>query len=1238
MEANALPGHIGPYEIIEILGQGGMGVVYLADHKKTRKRVALKTIHVPNPQQVTSIRREIRALARIRHPGVVTIVDEGLEEDIPWYAMELLSGVTLRKFCSDFLWGDASISTIWSSGEDLGLIFRDDDRDPTSSDWWTRILGPLIDADTVDDVMDSPESPLLDQDTDCPPVPAAGGSLPTVLKIISRLCRTLAFLHGEGLVHGDLKPDNIMIRSDGMPVLMDFGMVTRIWGEESREELETESIVGGTIVYVSPEQIRGEFVDARADLYSLGCILYELITGRVPFFGKAVSEVLRAKLEMEPVRPSVLAEDVPRELDQMVMRLLTKHPMNRISHAEDVLAIIVSFFDDDTSLEKLPAPRPYLYRSRFAGRDNEMLILENFLDGLEKGEGNFVLIGGESGIGKTRFLMELSRTSRLRKISVLLGECTHFGRSTGAVAGETNIPLQALRQPIKIIGEICRKGGRTETDRILGSHGKLLALYEPRLADLPGQDVYPALSEISSSAARLRLFTSLSDVFSELTINRPAVLILDDLQWADDLTMGFLGFLLRIGRLNKTPLLIIGTHRTDEMNPALVRILDSPNTACLKLEKLDEKAIGDIVTDMLAITEPPAVFVRFLTRFSSGNPFFVAEYLRTAISENVLFRNNRGVWQVAEDSDESASEKDYEALPLPKALIDLVERRLGMISVNAREIISTAAVIGREIPLMLLWHIVPFSDEMLDSLDELIRCQILSEIQPGELRFIHDKFREVVYQGLTREKCVNLHHNAALAIESFYGYDDPAHYSSLSRHWELAGHKTKAQKYYLAGARQAVSQYALLDAELAYRAYMNLVENPSKESMAVRYEFLRKVLFTQGRFKESIVDYTNLLECTRDLDDKSLESRCLLGLAQTNEVMGNTETALEFCRQSLEISQKTGHLENEAAALNRLGVINFNRGHLDDAKTLYQKALDIYQKSGNQPLIGASLEYLALLYWNQGDLKKSQTVFEQALSIFRKIGDKSSLGKCLGNSANIYTYKGEFTRALEQYEHSLAIFREIGDKPNEAVFLSNLGTVHSSLGDTDSAQHIYEKALKIQREIPDRRMEGITLNNLGIIFLEKGFPEKAEEFYHAALSIHRELNNRQQMATTLFNLGHLKCVVDGDFDAADTIVKEAISLYQTIGNQLSFAFCCGQLGHIALARGISSQEYLNQIQSAIKTLKVSPDSELVKDYNRLKHAEDTFQSGGNLFRGVCIEYISDGLRNWLIKNGHLPDS
>ena len=286
---------IGPYRIAETIATGGMGVVYRARHVSTGELVALKTVAGTKPGTLGSIRREIGALLRVRHPGVVRLVGEGLQDGVPWHAMELLEGRPLRYH----------IEEVWAP-------FRRADQFATTragANAWALTTPGVARAITG-------QRNVAAQPPTIVRPPAGGAELRASLSVVRRLCQTLAFLHGEGIVHGDLKPENVVLQgNDRKPVLVDFGIMRRFAGHAGREALELENDGAGTLAYMAPEQVRSTDIDARADLYAIGCILYEAVVGRPPFLDDDHGSLVEQLVGREPPPPGELVNGLDARLE-----------------------------------------------------------------------------------------------------------------------------------------------------------------------------------------------------------------------------------------------------------------------------------------------------------------------------------------------------------------------------------------------------------------------------------------------------------------------------------------------------------------------------------------------------------------------------------------------------------------------------------------------------------------------------------------------------------------------------------------------------------------------------------------------------------------------------------------------------------------------------------------------------------------------------------------------------------
>jgi tetratricopeptide (TPR) repeat protein len=793
-----------------------MGVVYLGCHQETGERVAVKTVRLTQAATLASIRREVQALSRLHHPGIIRIVGHGISDELPWYAMELQEGHTLKQRIERF-WKDDSGSTRF--------------REACAC----KQEAPALLA-----------SPLL--------------------KLLRRLCAPLAYLHGQGLIHRDLKPGNIFIREDDTVILGDFGGAVEFGGAHGREVLQVDGIGLGTLLYMAPEQIRGDFVDARADLYALGCILYECLTGLPPFMGTSSQAIRRRHLQQPPLPPSqLLGEELPKQLEWLVLKLLEKQPQDRLGYAEDVARMLSELGVEADAPPSQPRPRPYLYRPCFTGRKDVVSRIRPLLDRLIAGVGGSLFIGGGSGVGKTRLAMELAREliGQELSVSVVTGECIPLGLSGTHVDADMRAPpLHPFRPLLAAVADRCRHWGPEETARLLGPKGKVLVTYAPGLDELPGQRELPSPPPLANEEAeRARVFASLQEVLFAFAEEDPLLLILDDLQWADELTRSFLRVLLHED-LSERGVLLLGTYRMEERDEALSEVLSAPGALHLELGTLDEQSLHTMARCMLALDSPPRDFDR-LVHQSGGNPFFVAEYLRAAIGEGLLHRDLSGQWRL----DERAGPGDpLHSVGLPGSIADIIHRRLRDLDARALALLELAAVLGREFDADLLHEAATLADPAdLEGLETLRIRQILEHAAGGRFRFVHDKLRELSYGQISPERSRPLHHRAAKALEGRASLDYPA----LAHHWSRAqGHERASHYFGLAGdhARAAHANSEALSFYRAAIAELGLLSQQEpggaegwRERLGQLHESLGDVLSLTGQQEPARTAYTEAL-------------------------------------------------------------------------------------------------------------------------------------------------------------------------------------------------------------------------------------------------------------------------------------------------------------------------------------------------------------------------------------------
>ncbi len=267
-------------------------------------------------------------------------------------------------------------------------------------------------------------------------------SLEDALRIASEICSGLEFAHGKGIIHRDLKPGNVWLTQDGTVRIGDFGLALSL----DRSRLTQEKVMVGTVAYMPPEQATGGEVTAQADLYSLGAMLYEMVTGRPPFMGDDDIAIIGQHINTPPVAPSWHAQSLPRALDSLIMRMLSKDPAGRPESASELLQALTAIDPAETSAahEQEQGSLDSMSAGVFVGRHREMDQLKASYEEVLGGHGKMVALIGEPGIGKTRTAQELATYANMRGGQVL------WGRSYRAVAlhriGHGCRPFEAMWQ------------------------------------------------------------------------------------------------------------------------------------------------------------------------------------------------------------------------------------------------------------------------------------------------------------------------------------------------------------------------------------------------------------------------------------------------------------------------------------------------------------------------------------------------------------------------------------------------------------------------------------------------------------------------------------------------------------------------------------------------------------------------------------------------------------------------
>ena len=336
--------------------------------------------------------------------------------------------------------------------------------------------------------------------------------------------------------------------------------------------------------------------------------------------------------------------------------------------------------------------------------------------------------------------MELARYLELDGVAVIAGQCRTVGvAGVGEDPGVQASPLAPFRPLLGDVVDVCLECGPAETERLLGTRGDLLTLVEPALASLP-QRACAAADTNPGDALGPRLVEALVDTLAAFARGRRLVLILDDLQWADELTLSVLALVHSEAR-TLPGVAVVAAYRAEDEQVVMSGLRRSSASATvIDLGPIGEEGLVEIIGDMLGSHEVEPQLFRELVCLAQGNPFFAAEYLRAAMAEGLLRRSRHGRWELGEPG---ADASERTGMPLPGSLHELIARRLDALPRDARRLLDLAAVFGREVEGELL-EAVGLLDEpqLMTSLEALLAGQLLEEPEAGQFIFLHDKLRE----------------------------------------------------------------------------------------------------------------------------------------------------------------------------------------------------------------------------------------------------------------------------------------------------------------------------------------------------------------------------------------------------------------------------------------------------------------------------------------------------------------
>jgi eukaryotic-like serine/threonine-protein kinase len=809
------------YHLVREIGRGGMGVVYLGRDLRRDMDVAIKFRGVTHHSATLWLKREFRAVASLRHPNLVELYELIAHDESCYFTMEYIPGVDPRR------WVECPSEAMPAPIVEL-------------TDRSTRSAPPIQAAHT--EISSTPSN----QST----IPAVR-SVPRVefgrvRTVLAQLAEGLAFLHARGVIHRDVKPSNALV-CDGVVKLLDFGLALE--HRRVEQELSRETRVVGTAAYLAPEYVERLHASPAMDVYALGVVAFELVTGAPPF-GGTMHVLSRLHRPVTVPRASAINTDTPRELDELIAEMLLQDPAKRPTALEIA----------ERLTGELSRPGPLRRATRFVGRDAELGRLATRLANPGPSipaDGRLVLVTGPSGVGKSSLVDEAVRRARIAEGSP--DDVTWRGRCHE----RERVPYRAFDFVIDDL--VTELGGNAQlVSRI--EHAGALARVFPTLGALLEDAVKtPAAEDLR--VERERALIAMTDLFRHvLALPRGsksmpgpgmhAILVIDDLQWADEDSLELLALLVeRIAR----PLTIVATWTTgNDQAPPSQTLLDrlGARVDAIELSPMTALDLAELIADLAPHAATERLFAA--AELAAGSPY-LAELIGRELADagladphhaeiRRLERLTRDERVVAEVASLAAGPATFEQLrslaalpsqPLQSALRGLEDGRI---------VVSTPTANGNSVYV-----------------------------------FYHQRLRDAAAAALAPAAKRKLHQRYAVLLEGESATPD-----QLAYHWAEAGEAARAVTWAVVAADAAHAQLAWGLAADWYGRALDLAEAPE-----LRHELRAKraeAYFLGGKLAAAAADFDALARAEPGGDG----DRWYVRAAESQIKLGEIERGLEI--------------------------------------------------------------------------------------------------------------------------------------------------------------------------------------------------------------------------------------------------------------------------------------------------------------------------------------------------------
>ncbi|MFN0158625.1 MAG: serine/threonine-protein kinase PknK [Bacteroidota bacterium] len=1015
------------YRVGALLGSGGSGDVYVADDTLNNdQRVALKILHAqatPAAADEQAFWAEVSVLTKLLHPNIIRMFDFGR-----------ISSASKTNFV-----GRRFFTMEMVEGSDLGVWYKTVSSSPKRQVVLTAVLMQVLSA--------------------------------------------LHYIHRAGIIHFDIKPENLLILNQmeqGIPSvkIMDFGFAGTHTAEQS---------VRGTLQYTAPELLRGEQINGRADLYSLGATLFELLEGRNVFDETEPVALIKSIINDEPAFPETMPSDLS-SFYHLIRLLLSKEPEKRPDSARAAANVICSNTSDDFRRFFRTWEQP-----AFVGRKSELDFIVKATEALARRSQSAptsLLIAGPEGIGKSALLVELIKSAGAYEL-----------RTMNSRGRDGDPPLATARRVVRFLQAEARS---------FSADGMLLAeamevVFSRVDADMIGggnaTDHTRRLESTIEACARFII---------DCSALLPLILTFDDIQFVDEASLSVIATVIR----DATPgrMLIVATT-SQTSTPATV-----PWSKAVELEEFDVHQIQEMCRSVLEDKHHAAAIGTHLHSQYGGTPGIIVEAIKSVNEQ----------WPESVPDDDIAGTI---AGILPKDLDGLLHTRFAQLRAEERLVLSALSCFHLPAPHNALFAILPFNPERSERILALLEAKGYVVIVPdtGHSAIRQSRLKSVISAAI-REDALDLHAMIGATIESStpLGF---AELQEIALQYLDCGNTGKAQRFFLeaanAGADLTAYKQSVQLYEMAATCARSNNDAPGLRTILAR---LADALYKSREFQRTI-DIVNEILPEATPETKSLLHKNL-GLAQIQ--LGQYRQAKENI--GLALDNEPGVLKQLQLRQELVG-IEVALGNYPAAEVSCLGQLDEALKHNDGHLLGSIYTDLGITAFAQDRLNEAVGYFTESTRVYEGMGEQLRLADAMINTGNALSAQGKFSEAIDHWDKALGTSKGFGTLNQQSQIYNNLGIAHYKLREYGKARELYLNALEIARRINSTRGIAYALTNLGEVALVEGAYETSLTTWKEARELYATMEDAHGLVETLLQLVQVDLIFGHTHEIADALGK-----------------------------------------------------------------------------------------------------